>query len=128
FRGLRLFLRHTNVSHYKVFGNAVEGMRCILTGKIKDLKRYLSIIDNVLPEMRKEYGVIWPLEARVLGLKMIYAKSQNNDDAISELKNNAFDILKQHKNKRFEIDNYEIFVFILSDFLNLFGMADISSE
>lgn len=126
FRGLRLFIRNAKETHYHLFGANMEFLRCVFTQKTDELERFATQIERLLPQIRQKYGVIWSLEARSLSALLYYYNVLGNQQKVSQLKNEILGFVERHRGQRFEIDDYKIFVFFVSDMLNVYGFHELS--
>lgn len=58
---------------------------------------------------------------------LYFYKNTNNEVKLKELKDECFVLLVKHKDIIFELDNYDIFVFMLSDYFNVWQMYEIGT-
>jgi|GEM_PF-2674516 len=128
FRGFRLFLRYAKELHYRLFEADMEFMRCIYTNEQEESKIYAHHIKELLPEIRKKYGTIWPLEARSLSALLYFYQIENQPEKCDLIQNEILGIIEKNKNFLFEKDNYTMYVFTISDYLNIYGFPEISLE
>lgn len=126
FRGLHLFVRNAKELHYKLFEVTLLFMKAVMTKSESNIENLIKNIENLLPKIRKKHGVIWALEARVYSCLLYFYKSQNDEKKFNELKNECFQLLIKNSNSVFETDNKDVFIFILSDYCNIYQMQEIS--
>ncbi|GIZ15829.1 hypothetical protein RCZ15_01710 [Capnocytophaga catalasegens] len=67
------------------------------------------------------------MEARAMSYLLYFYKKTNNEVKFKALKDECFVLLVKHKDIIFELDNYNIFVFILSDYFNVWQMYEIGT-
>lgn len=127
-RGVNLFVRNAKELHYKLFEICLQFMQFAFTGNENELPFYVKQIETLLPKVRKKYGFVWPLEARAISSLLYFYKLQNDENKYNELKNECFELLAKNVNTTFEIDNKDIFIFLLSDYCNVYQMQEISIE
>lgn len=128
FRGMHLFIRNTRVLHYRLFEVCLQFMKSVFTCNEKDLAEYANKIEELLGKVRKKHGIVWPLEARALSSLLYYYKHQQNEKKYTELKKECFYLLLKNPDTTFEIDNKDIYIFLLSDYCNVYQMQEISIE
>ncbi|MDO4229976.1 MAG: hypothetical protein Q4C98_09190 [Capnocytophaga sp.] len=128
FRGLNLFVRNSKELHYKLFEAILLFKKSVYTCQEANLPQQKQLIEELLSEVRKKYGTIWVLEARAMGCLLYFYKKTNDETAFNRLKNACFELLERHKEVIFELDNYDIFVFMLSDYCNVWQMPEISRQ
>ncbi|WP_172917330.1 hypothetical protein [Capnocytophaga canis] len=126
FRGLKLFIRNAKELHYHLFYANIQFMRCVLTMQNNDYEYFANQIETLLPKIRHKYGVIWSLEARSLSALLHYYDTLGNDEKVSQLERETLNFVQIHRNLKFEIDDYKIFVFFISDMLNIYGFHHLS--
>lgn len=127
-RGVNLFVRNSNIIHYKLFETCLHFMQLVFTCNEKELTTNVKQIENLLPNVRKKYGTVWPLEARAMSSLLYFYKLNHDENKHNELKSYCFDLLTKNTNTTFEIDNKEIFIFLLADYCNVYQMQEISLE
>lgn len=127
-RGINLFVRNSNIIHYKLYKTCLCFMHLVFTCNEKELTTSVKQIEYLLPKVRKKYGTVWPLEARAMSSLLYFYKLNNDENKYNELKSYCFDLLTKNTNTTFEIDNKEIFIFLLADYCNVYQMQEICLE
>lgn len=79
-KGLRIFCNHSPISHHTLYLYSMECMALLLGKDIKEMKIWIAKILHLRPKVRKEYGIIYPLEGAIDGLLIIYYHQTGNMD------------------------------------------------
>jgi hypothetical protein len=114
-------IRNTKEPHYHLFSANIEFMRCVFTQKKEEYYFFVNQIENLLPKIRNKYGVIWSLEARSLSALLYYYHTLGNSEKVSQLESEILTFVESNQSKKFEIDDYKMFVFFILDMLNVYG-------
>lgn len=126
-RGLALFCRSSQVHHHKMYLPSMQFERCVITGQMQDAQTYVDAMVGLLPKMRKEHGIVWPLEGVIHAAQLIMAHRNNDKNLVEKLI--AEGIAFVHKNSSFTFstpnsNNYQSFLTTLCELLNWHGLYE----
>lgn len=101
-RGLQLCCNYSNVVHHKVYGHSMLGLAALFSKDYVKLEAVLQDIAGYRKSMREQYGIVFPLEGAIYGLRLVHAKHIGADAQVEALLQEVKDLCKQHEKATFE--------------------------
>ena len=131
-RGLRLFCRHSNMFHHKMYLAAKEFLACLVTDNLNATSPYINFIKESLPVFNEQYGhSLMPLEGALYAELIIDAHYHNRMEEMNDYFEEAMRIMAENQNVEISFENREArdgFPINLCTKLNCYGLYELTAK